>query len=533
MIIEKRQGLIHLFCLLVVCSCLAGFSCPVSAAIIASGGCGGFYYDTFSWTLDDLGTLNLTGTGEILGPEDGPIELKNLPESAKVEKLIIGEGITYIGEDAFYERSLHNILGGIKSLSLPSSLKDIVDGAFCEFSSLEEIVFREGLTRINCNAFTGCSKLKELILPDSLVYLEEESFSYCRSLSYVSLGKGLKSLDPSLFTDCHSLSEITIPPNIEKIYSNVFFACPIDSIVIPCTVTVMGEHCLGYRYDDNNTLVKNEDLVIYGAAGTAAEIYAVQNGFQFVDSPLAHSGKTDAEVKPTCTKDGKTQSVHCTYCNRTVAEVVPALGHDYVVKEITREPTETKKGILTYTCKRCGEEKTETIPVVKPLKSGNVFTDAETGCRYKVLKKKKCVSFLSSKKKAKKAIIPDTIRYKGITYKVTEISANALSNNTLLTSVSLGSNLTRIGAKAFFKCSKLKSVVIPANVSSIGKSAFKGCKNLKNITIQSKKMSSGKVGASAFAGTPKKTVVKVPAAKRTVYRKWLYKKGISRKATIK
>lgn len=106
-------------------------------------------------------------------------------------------------------------------------------------------------------------------------------------------------------------------------------------------------------------------------------------------------------------------------------------------------------------------------------------------------------------KSKKNAIVPETVTYDGITYKVTSIAPGAFKNNKKLTKVTIGSN-----------------------VKTIGKQAFYGCKNLKSITIKSTKLTTKFVGAKAFtkAGSTnyKKLVVKL-----------LKKKGLSSKAKVK
>ena len=126
---------------------------------------------------------------------------------------------------------------------------------------------------------------------------------------------------------------------------------------------------------------------------------------------------------------------------------------------------------------------------------------------YKVLKKGFTVAFAGTKSTAKSITVPATINYDGITYKVTEVSSNALKNNKKVTTVKLGSNITTIGA-----------------------SAFKGCKKLKTITISSKKLKT--VGKKAFSGIYAKAKVKVPSSKKKAYKKLLKGKGLGKKAKI-
>lgn len=69
--------------------------------------------------------------------------------------------------------------------------------------------------------------------------------------------------------------------------------------------------------------------------------------------------------KATCTEDGYTGDTYCKDCGAKLESgtVINKLGHTWDNGVITKEATETEEGIKTYTCKTCGETKTEKIPV--------------------------------------------------------------------------------------------------------------------------------------------------------------------------
>ena len=133
------------------------------------------------------------------------------------------------------------------------------------------------------------------------------------------------------------------------------------------------------------------------------------------------------------------------------------------------------------------QEKTEIIQV------GNV--------RYKQLSAN-TVKMTGIKKDVKKVTVPATIKYKGKTYKVTEVASGALRGKKKLQTVVIGKNVTKIGANAFSKCKKLKKVQITS-------------KKLKKVTKKS------------FAGIAKKVVIKVPKSKKKAYKKWLKSKKVA------
>ena len=68
-------------------------------------------------------------------------------------------------------------------------------------------------------------------------------------------------------------------------------------------------------------------------------------------------------VAATCTAGGYTGDTYCTDCGVKIktGTATPALGHNYT-SNVTKEPTTSSEGVMTYTCERCGDSYTESIP---------------------------------------------------------------------------------------------------------------------------------------------------------------------------
>ena len=93
-------------------------------------------------------------------------------------------------------------------------------------------------------------------------------------------------------------------------------------------------------------------------------------------------------------------------------------------------------------------------------------------------------------------IIPETVVFNEVTYRVTRIAEKTFDECKSLTSIVIPDSVTSIGRAAFDECSSLTSIVIPDGVTSIGKRAFFQCKSLKSITIPASVTCIGEVPGS-------------------------------------
>ena len=223
---------------------------------------------------------------------------------------------------------------------------------------------------------------------------------------------------------------------------------------------------------------------------------------------LPATGHDDGVLKvtkePTCTEPGLKETV-CSKCGTVLegkpTETVPATGqHTWDNGKITLAPTTTKEGVKTYTCTVCKATKTEAVaklpakPATSKPKAGTKVTVG--GNQYTVTKVGSEVRFSKAKAGIKALSIPATIKYKGVTYKVTAINANAVKGN-----------------------KKIKSATIGANVKSVAAKAFNNCPNLKTVTIKSIKLTKKTASKKSFSKVNKKMVIKVPKKVKKTYAK--------------
>ena len=114
--------------------------------------------------------------------------------------------------------------------------------------------------------------------------------------------------------------------------------------------------------------------------------------------------------------------------------------------------------------------------------------------------------------KAKKLVIPATVKINKVTYKVVQISESAFLNYTKLTDVTIGKNITTIQKDAFKGCKKLKKVILKGTkLKTIQKGAF--AKTSSKMSVKVPKSLKGKKGGKLLnklkkAGMNKKTKIK-------------------------
>ena len=121
------------------------------------------------------------------------------------------------------------------------------------------------------------------------------------------------------------------------------------------------------------------------------QFYVIVGGKEYwspvVTFTTAHTHNYKATVTaPTCTAKGYT--THTCACGDSYVDAyTDALGHAWDNGKVTKEPTETETGVKTFTCTRCGETKTETIPATGVVDVTKMFTDvshswADDGIQY-------------------------------------------------------------------------------------------------------------------------------------------------------
>ena len=214
------------------------------------------------WTYDTTTkTLTFSGTKDI---EDFSMNGHD-PEPAwyewseKTEHIVIEDGITGIGENAFY------LFTEVTTVTMGDSVKKIKAMAFDGNVSLKSIRLSPNITIIENNALSGCqklsnvslpsrlkkmcsfsgnSKLKKIELPDTIEYMESCMFCDCKEITDIHLPAKLKTIQCYDFANCRKLIKLDIPTSVKKVYMSAFAGSGLKNIVLPKNVKTIknGDH---------------------------------------------------------------------------------------------------------------------------------------------------------------------------------------------------------------------------------------------------------------------------------------------------
>lgn len=82
-----------------------------------------------------------------------------------------------------------------------------------------------------------------------------------------------------------------------------------------------------------------------------------------------------------------------------------------------------------------------------------------------------------------KVVIPETVVYDGVSYRVTTIGEKAFAYCYDMTTVEMPNSVTTIGERSFWQCNRLKKLTLSENLTSIGSWAFAMCRNIESVNI--------------------------------------------------
>lgn len=231
----------------------------------------------WSWSGSDR-VLRITGTGEMDYYDSTVKPAPWLVYSNEIEKIVVEDGVTGVGEYAFYNLkkltavelsdSVKTIgyyafrnCTSLKSITLPSNLDSLMPFAFLGCKSLTEINISEnskyyttsgnlyinngkkcmvyyapgktaksfsipsGIVEVCAGAFCECTVLEKVTFPSGLKRIGDYAFEKCSSLKSLSFPSSVTTIDIGTFSGCKGLTSLTVPNTVTGIADDAFYQC--------------------------------------------------------------------------------------------------------------------------------------------------------------------------------------------------------------------------------------------------------------------------------------------------------------------
>ena len=376
-----------------------------------------------TWKLDADGTLTISGTGTMKDYDYNNNPSPANQKKGSVKKVVIKDGVTSIGNFAFYN---------------------------C--TSLTSITIPDSVTSIELAAFNNCNNLTSITIPDSVTSIGDSAFELCNKLSSITLSNNITSIGNWAFHGCH-LTSITIPDSVTSIGAMAFYSCSnLQTISLSC-----------------KSSLKKSDF------GDKANLVSYTN---------QHLLTKTAAKAATCSESGNKEYWTCEHCGKYFLSddsnpetakaveqsetILPAIQHKNAELRNSSEPTETSPGYSgDLYCPDCDTvvEKGYTYWIEDNL-TWKLYEDGTLN-----ISGTGAMKDYNSTDNLSPAYMNSSVKKVVIEEGVTNIGNWAFSECSSLTSITIPDSVTNIGAAAFDSCTSLKTISLSCK-SSLKRSDF-------------------------------------------------------------
>lgn len=239
---------------------------------------------------------------------------------AQVKKIVIGEGITGIGNFCFQSKTTADAYANLEEVVLADTVTTIGRSAFSADTALK-IINLNKVESVGLAAFSKCA-LTNVLFEKPEVEIGVNAFISCSSLESVT-AKKIGSIGYSAFEKCASLKRFTYEGDMESIPKKLFYGTALEAFNFG-NVKEIG--LMAFR----NCGLK------YGCySGTRSEWKELVGDNEDYAGTLIHcKGEAVAPKAATCETDGLKSVGTCGVCGEEYSyddesNKLPALGHEY------------------------------------------------------------------------------------------------------------------------------------------------------------------------------------------------------------
>ena len=452
-----------------------------------------------------------------------------------LKNIVLPERLTVIGRRVFggkLKDQYGEYVTQFESISLPSTLKEIHEGAFLNAKHLKSVTFAPGTIlsdacdgkafSIESQAFYNCDSLTEIVLPNSSkasYSIGNSAFSYT-GLKEIVIPKAVGWLGSSVFSSSYDLatvtfeaganpkcgtslfsntavSGVTLPEGLDAISNYMFQGCVnLTSVTVPASVKSIGssafEGCqklakvtfATYEKDGKNysSLIKIDNFA-FSKTGITSFTFPTLEGTKTLD--LGNS------IFRSCVK------LDTVGLSKSVAEIGTAFADCFSIRSFVVDKDNDNFSSRDNDPILYNKEQTAYMYICGQLPAGEfIIPEGIQSIGNNVFKGQLGITKLVIPRSMQTignnafygCLLLETVEFKHSTDQPSQLTredsygTSIFQNCTSLKNVTLPGNMTEIPKMMFYYCSSLESIVIPYGVTSIGQDAF-GYAGLKSVSI--------------------------------------------------
>ena len=193
-----------------------------------------------------------------------------------VERVVIGDGITSIGQNAFYN------FNKLSEVDIPDTVTDINDSAFENCVSIKTLTIPKGVKNIRPTAF-DYTFIKEFFVPEN-----NPVFYHIDGNLYTSDSNGNVLFK---YANGKTESSFTIPSTVNGIYEGAINYSNLKTINIPAAVDFLDDYAIWNNLLLNVVNVDSGNTYFYSENGVLFERNYYGKGLALLLYPSAKAGK--------------------------------------------------------------------------------------------------------------------------------------------------------------------------------------------------------------------------------------------------
>ena len=220
-----------------------GIAVSADVTVVKSGECGA-NGNNITYTLYSDGLLEITGTGAMMDDTSWGSSMPWCDVRESITSVTISEGVTYIGDFAFYNCRY------LVTASIPSSVTNIGDYAFYQCYELTTANLSDNVTVIGERAFYWDQKLSFPNFPHYVTTIGNYAFYYCQGMTTLTIPDTVTSIGNGAFCLCDQLETVTFPDSANLQFTTIpntcFNSCyALNLDALPEGITTIGDGAFG------------------------------------------------------------------------------------------------------------------------------------------------------------------------------------------------------------------------------------------------------------------------------------------------